>query len=150
MHDIALLTGKRDATIATSVYRNAFKTYEHDGKRYAAVADVLPWLVENGYQPTRKDAGGGAPAPASNAVAEYVFVPVARDGSVFDSSCAVGGRYTIGAKGSETKHDDYFEALDKLQRMPTPRWRRPGPARIPGIVSGVRFERIPRNRIKPA
>lgn len=150
MGEIALLTGKRDATVTTTAYRKVFPTYEHDGKRYAATADVLPWLVQNGYLPTQGRDDPSAAAPTAEREEEYLFVPVARDGSIFAPSCASGGRFTVGEKEGETKYDNYQSALEALQRMPTPRWRRPGPKGAPGIVAGVRFERLARSRVEAA
>lgn len=150
MGEIALLTGKRDATVTTTAYRKVFPTYEHDGKRYAAVADVLPWLIQNGYLPTQGKDEPAASAPATEHAEDYLFVPVARDGSIFAPSCASGGRFTIGKKGHENKFDNYMDALEALQRMPTPRWRRPGLSGVPGIVTGVRFERLARSRVEAA
>ena len=150
MGEIALLTGKRDATVTTTAYRRVFPTYEHDGKRYAAAAYVLPWLIQNGYLPTQGKDEPGAAAPAAKREEQYLFVPVARDGSIFDPSWASGGRFTIGQKGNETRFDSYMDALEALQRMPMPRWRRPGPKGIPGIVAGVRFERLARSRVEAA
>lgn len=150
MSEIALLTGKRDATVTTTAYRKVFPTYEHDGKRYAATADVLPWLVQNGYLPTQGRHEPVEAIPIQEQADDYLFVPVARDGSIFAPSCAAGGRFTIGEKGRETKFDNYMDALEALQRMPTPRWRRPGPKGVPGIVTGVRFERVARSRVEAA
>lgn len=150
MGEIALLTGKRDATVTTTAYRKVFPTYEHDGKRYAAVEDILPWLVQNGYLPTQGRDDPAATTPTAECVEDFLFVPVARDGSIFAPSCASGGRFTVGEKGNETRHDNYMDALEALQRMPTPRWRRPGPQDVPGIVTGVRFERLARSRVEAA
>lgn len=147
MSEIALLTGKRDATITTTAYRKVFPTYEEGGKRYAEVVDVLPWLEANGYVPTQGIDYHDIPERARDLEDEFLFVPVARDGSVFAPSCAAGGRHTIGPKGQEQKFDDFLDALAELQRMDTPRWRRPSPKGIPSIVTGVRFERMRRSQI---
>lgn len=71
-----------------------------------------------------------------------VFVPVARDGSVFHPGLKRGGGYTIGEKGAETQIADFDEALSELQRMPTPYWRRPNTVGNWGTVSGVRWARL--------
>jgi hypothetical protein len=71
-----------------------------------------------------------------------VFVPVARDGSMFHPGLRRGAGYTVGEKGSETQIADFDEALAALQRMPTPYWRRPNSSGNWGIVSGVRWERL--------
>lgn len=148
MSEMALLTGKRDANLATTAHRKVFPTYEENGKRYAEVTDVLPWLEANGYIPTKGVDYHDIPESAYASVEEYFFVPVAKDGSAFLPNCASGGRFTLGEKGAEQKVDDYFVALETLQRMRTPRWRRPGPSGVPGIVTGVRFERMSRREIE--
>ena len=150
MSDMALLTGKRDSNLATTAHRKVFPTYEEGGKRYAEVVDVLPWLEANGFIPTKGVDYHDIPEAAYASAEEFYFVPVAKDGSAFTPSCASGGRFTIGEKGSEKKVDDYYEALEMLQRMNTPRWRRPGPSGVPGIVSGVRFERMARRDLEKA
>src|SRR3546814_14593698 len=144
---MALRTGKRDANLATTAHRKVFPTYEENGKRYAEVGDVLPWLEANGYTATQKVDDHDIPESAHGPAEEYWFVPVAKDGSAFLSHCASGGHFTIGEKGAEQKFDDYFEALEQLQRMRTPRWRRPGPSGVPGIVAGVRSDRMSRRAI---
>ena len=111
-------------------------------------------MLKQGYVPTK--GLPDAPAPAAPGtepdgdIDDIVFVPVARDGSWFGPECRVSGRYTIGAKGSEEKHADYFTALEALLRMPTPRWRRPNANGIPGIVTYVRFDRMRRADIERA
>ncbi|ATD68610.1 hypothetical protein CNR27_00845 [Luteimonas chenhongjianii] len=62
----------------------------------------------------------------------------------------MSGRFTIGAKEAEEKHKDYFTALEALVRMPTPRWRRPNGNGVPGIVAGVRFDRMRRADLRRA
>ena len=43
------------------------------------------------------------------------------------------------------KYTDFWDALAALTVMPTPRWRRPNTNGIPGIVSGIDFERMRRS-----
>ena len=135
-------------------HRKNFPTVEDENRRYAEPVDVLPWMLKQGYVPTK--GLPDAPAPAAPGtepdgdIDDIVFVPVARDGSWFGPECRVSGRYTIGAKGSEEKHADYFTALEALLRMPTPRWRRPNANGIPGIVTYVRFDRMRRADIERA
>ncbi len=68
--------------------------------------------------------------PEPSALSEQVFVPVDSEGNPFLPSIARRGRngvarYAIGAKNDPEYVEDYWEALDRLARMPTPRWRRP-------------------------
>lgn len=148
--DLALLTGKREATVTTTAYRKVFVSYEEAGKRYVEVADAMPWLLANSFVPTERLGPAAASTSAQAHDEEYVFVPVSKDGSTFTPSCGSGGRYTIGEKGAEQKYDSYDDALTALQHMPTPRWRRPAPSGVPSIVTGIRFERLPRRQIDNA
>lgn len=75
---------------------------------------------------------------------KMIFVPVARDGSMFGPDLKRGGRYQIGAKGEEQHFDIFYEALEALNAMSTPRWRRPNEHGHWGIVSGVSWQRIAR------
>ncbi|MGD9924617.1 MAG: hypothetical protein AB7V13_24690, partial [Pseudorhodoplanes sp.] len=73
---------------------------------------------------------------------QAVFVPVARDDSPFHPGLRRGGGFTIGEKGSEKQFSDFTEALEELQRMPVPYWRRPNESGNWGIVAGIRWERL--------
>ena len=151
MADIALLLDVREPTVITNAHRKNFPTVEDENRRYAEPADALPWMLKQGYVPTRKPTTSSEPPVAPEPQIEMVFVPVARDGSWFGPDCRSGGRFTIGAKGSEKKYTDYFAALESLQRMtPTPYWRRPNGNEVPGIVAGVRFDRKARVDIERA
>jgi|GEM_PF-2535429 len=142
--EIAVLAETKEANVIAAAHRKRFNTVEVEGRRMAEPKDVLAWLVAAGYLPTIRD-----PQPESTPDAsEFMFVPLARDGTAFLPDVRSAGRYTIGAKGEETKVNDFFEALALLTAMPTPRWRRPNAAGNWGIVSGVAFERIPRERIE--
>ncbi|PVA07128.1 hypothetical protein DC363_08120 [Thalassorhabdomicrobium marinisediminis] len=71
-----------------------------------------------------------------------IFVPVARDGSMFTPDLQRNGAYRIGAKGSEEDIPDFANALARLNAMSVPRWRRPNERGLWGIVSGVSWQRI--------
>ena len=71
-----------------------------------------------------------------------IFVPVARDGSMFTPDLTRNGAYRIGAKGEEEDISSFSEALARLNAMPVPRWRRPNEKGLWGIVSGVAWQRI--------
>ena len=155
MADIALLLDVKEPTVVTNAHRKNFASIEDGNRRYAEPADALPWMIKQGYLPTRLSSGDAAPAAAltpvdATAGDDLVFVPVARDGAWFSPECRSGGRYTIGAKGEEVKVTDYFEALAALVKMPTPRWRQPNASGKPGIVAGVRFDRIRRAELERA
>ncbi|NGQ92454.1 hypothetical protein G5V65_16280 [Rhodobacter sp. HX-7-19] len=76
-----------------------------------------------------------------------VFVPVAADGSHFHPGLERGGKFMIGAKGEEVSYPSFNEALSALQKMATPRWRRPNEAGNWGIVSGRDWKRIERSQL---
>jgi hypothetical protein len=74
-----------------------------------------------------------------------IFVPVARDGSVFHPGLLQNSKYKIGKKNDEIDIADYEDALTALQQMPVPYWRRPNPNNEKsgwGIVRGVEWERM--------
>jgi hypothetical protein len=79
---------------------------------------------------------------------EFVFVPVAADQSRFWPNLLRNGKYTIGAKGREEPESDYFKALERLARMPTPHWRRPNEGGNWGIVAGRSWERVRRRMLE--
>lgn len=71
-----------------------------------------------------------------------IFVPVARDGSLFTPDLMRNGTYQIGAKGDEENVSNFFDALTRLNSMAVPRWRRPNEKGLWGIVSGIAWQRI--------
>lgn len=86
-------------------------------------------------------------APSPDFSDEVVFVPVAADGSHFHPGLARGGKFMIGTKGEEVHFPSFDEALSALQKMATPRWRRPNEVGNWGIVSGRDWKRIERNQL---
>lgn len=144
MGEIAALIGVREPTVVTNAHRKNFPTVEEGNRRYAEPADVLPWMIKNGFRPTTKAGAATEPRPTVPEDSEDVlFVPVARDGTWFSPDSRHNGRYKVGAGTNERSFADYYEALAALLRMPTPRWRtkRDG---VPGIAFGVRFDRVSR------
>lgn len=148
MGEIALLLGVREATVVTNAHRKNFVSIEEGNRRYAEPDAVNPWMIKNGYKPTIKGGSPASPKPARDATTQelapdIVFVPVARDGQWFRPEDRHDGRYVIGAAKNERRFKDYYQALDALLRMATPRWRTRNDE-ISGIAFGVRFDRIPR------
>lgn len=86
-------------------------------------------------------------APSPDFSDDVVFVPVAADGSHFHPGLARGGMFRIGAKDEDRPYDSFDEALSALQKMATPRWRRPNEAGNWGIVSGRDWKRIERRQL---
>tara|TARA_R110001592_G_scaffold50314_1_gene155788 strand:- start:242 stop:895 length:654 start_codon:yes stop_codon:yes gene_type:complete len=75
---------------------------------------------------------------------EALFVPMARDGSLFHPGLERRGTFTIGEKGNETHVKNYDDALRDLQEMPDPAWRRPPRGGRGGwsIVRGTSWARM--------
>lgn len=74
-----------------------------------------------------------------------LMVPGAKDGTVFHPDiCSNNGRYQVGDKGKERKFDNYFEALEYLQKMQTACWRRPNKNGNWGGVKAIRWVRLER------
>jgi hypothetical protein len=148
MGEIALLLDVREATVVTNAHRKNFVSIEEGNRRYAEPDAVSPWMIKNGYKPTIKGGTAASPKPARDAKAQELandiaFVPVARDGRWFSPEDRHDGRYVVGAAKHERRFKDYYQALDALLRMATPRWRTKQDD-IAGIAFGVRFDRIPR------
>jgi hypothetical protein len=94
------------------------------------------------------------PGPFAETLAEddFVFVPVARDGSPFSPAwCNTNNGYTIGPKGNEVHIADYWDALAHLTRMDPAKWRRfrdPDQRQGSGLVSTHHWKRIPRRELQ--
>ncbi|SFP84030.1 hypothetical protein [Tranquillimonas alkanivorans] len=72
-----------------------------------------------------------------------IFVPQARDGSIFHPGLERRNGFTIGEKGREFQVPDFKDGLRELQVMPVPAWRRPSPGRGGwGIVRGITWTRV--------
>lgn len=153
LSDVAVLTGLKEATVMTAASRKNFKTIEEDNRRFGVPSEILEWMTRNGYEPTilpdsSNERTTSVAAEGKSGIDDFVFVPVARDGTWFSPDCRSGGGYTIGAKGYEQKISDYFVALEALLRMPTPRWRRKNNEGNRGIVAGVRIERTKKSLVE--
>jgi len=130
--DLAALAGVKPKTIANLLAARDLPT-DADGRIPAA--EALRYLERrDGFVRSNWQYSGNQPeAPASTeatALGEQVFVPVDSDGNAFLPSMARRGRdgvlrYVVGAKSDPDYVEDYWEALDRLARMPKPRWRRP-------------------------
>ena len=67
-------------------------------------------------------------------------VPKAGDGTFFDASCKRTKGYTVGKKGEEQTYANFSDALQALEAMPIPYWRRPSKTTgVHGIVKGVEW-----------
>jgi hypothetical protein len=78
-----------------------------------------------------------------------LFVPKARDGSIFHPGLGRSGTFTVGEKGFEKDFPDFDSALEALQAMPSARWRRPGPNGGGwGLVTAVGWARFTRYELE--
>jgi hypothetical protein len=156
--DLAALAGVKPKTVANLLASRELPA-DVDGR--VPAAEALRYLerregfVRSNWQYGVERAGSsGDTEPGS--LAEQVFVPVDSDGTPFLPSIARRGRdgvsrYAIGAKGDPEYVEDYWEALDRLSRMPTPRWRRPPISGRGGwsLVSGQEgWRRFPRTDLE--
>jgi len=148
LSEIALLLDIREATVVTNAHRKKFATYEEENRRYSLPEAALPWMIKNGYAPTivkaMAHANSSGPDSSFAPADEVLFVPAAKDNTLFSPECRINGRYTIGPRKEERRFTDYFAALRELNSMTTPRWRTRRPDGIPGTAWGVRFERVRR------
>lgn len=81
--------------------------------------------------------------PKAHDVVGPLFVPQARDGSVFHPGLLRGQGYRVGPKDNECSYADFDAALAELQQMSTPYWRRPSSSSPAwGIVAGVNWIRM--------
>jgi hypothetical protein len=72
-----------------------------------------------------------------------MFLPVAKDGSVFDAkTCRRAGGYWVGPKGNEQKFSTFADALAALRLLDKPCFRRPNAAGNWGLVNVVRWDRV--------
>lgn len=84
---------------------------------------------------------------------DFLFVPVAKDGSIFGPSLCRRRRAdgkpscTVGAKGSEKAFNNYEEALAELTKMSNARWRRPNENGNFGIVKAEEWRRMTREEL---
>lgn len=145
---LAILGGLSEGRIRNMMSGEG-RAFENTGGRISATS-ALAWLQERPaffnsiwQQPDEALVG----ASGSDVLDDVVFVPVAADGSHFHPGLVRGGKFMIGAKGEEVEHSSFDEALSALQKMATPRWRRPNEAGNWGIVSGRDWKRIERRQL---
>lgn len=164
VHELAAVTQVSTKRLQNAIYAKSADAPlpNKDGSIPAAAAQR--WLEARDYKPSiwqefiackGWEEGGEASAliPAQNEMGDFLFVPEARDGTVFSPiACKRGGsngehRYTVGSKDAEVDYEDYEDALAALSRMATPRWRRPNENGNFGIVSAERWRRLTRDEL---
>lgn len=80
-------------------------------------------------------------------VADPLFVPVAPDKSVFHPGLRKDGAYIVGESGSERAFTDFDEALQALQAMLIPTWRRPTEKGRWTQVRGIDWRRMDKQEL---
>lgn len=108
---------------------------------------AMAWLTKReAFLPTIwRDQAEDGPNDQSEALPRPVFVPVARDGSIFHPGLCRKGLYQIGPKDSPEHVDDFDRALAALQHAHVAQWRRPNSNGNWGLVSAFEWRRVDRS-----
>lgn len=166
LHGLAMLSGVTPKRIQNAIYAKTDEAPLVGKNGMIAPEACEPWLNARDFHwsiwkqvsalsPLDADWGKNAPfeaAEASDQVDDFLFVPVANDGSYFHPGLYRGGDvregegkagFSIGGKGDERIVEDFHEALSVLSKMETPRWRRPNhESQKWGIVTGQTWKRV--------
>ena len=172
LHALALLSGVTPKRIQNAIYAKTDEAPLVGKNGLIAPEACEPWLNARDFQwsiwkqvsalaPLSADWGKDVPFEADDAgahVEDFVFVPVANDGSYFHPGLYRGGEarekadnvgYSIGGKGDEQVVADFDEALAILSKMETPRWLRPNSeSQNWGIVTGQTWKRVRRSDLE--
>lgn len=163
VHQLAALSGVTVKRVQNAVYADK-KAPMVDAENRVTREGCERWLADRDYQPSiwqqvqalgelKEDWGLDVIVETTKENLlhdDFVFVPVADDGSVFRPSLKRKRveHFSIGAKGTEETVADFDEALKKLSRMAVPHWRRPNASGNWGIVSGQSWKRIRRAELE--
>lgn len=174
LHALALLSGVTPKRIQNAIYAKTDEAPLVGKNGLIAPEACEPWLNAREYQwsiwkqvsalgPLTSDWGKDVPfeeSDANNLIEDYVFVPVANDGTYFHPGLFRDGEerekagtagFTIGPKGAELIVADFDEAVALLAKMDTPRWRRPNDGSgLWGIVSGQSWKRVRKSDLERA
>lgn len=164
VHELAAVTQVTTKRLQNAIYAKSADApiANKDGTITAAAAQR--WLEAREYKPSiwqqflasnDWEEGGqiSVPTVADKPTGDFLFVPEARDGTIFSPiACRRGGKngtpyYTVGPKGCEVDYEDYEEALAALSKLSNPRWRRPNEHGSFGIVSAERWRRLNREEL---
>lgn len=160
--ELAMLSGVSLKRLQNAIYAKTDEAPTVDKNGLISPDSCTAWLKARDYRPSiwkqvvalwplsedwglETDFGEDEP---NATIDDFVFVPVANDGSMFSPELfrpgsGENGGFTIGAKGAEEVIPSYPEAIQRLLRMETPRWRRPNPESGKwGIVSGQTWRRV--------
>lgn len=146
--DLSLLSGLAEQSIRN---RLAGKYREiHGTTKRVEASEALKWLLlqKHFVRSLWKSQGDTETVHSiDQATPEPVFVPIARDKSVFHPGLSKDGEYILGDVGQEQYFHDYDEALRALQEMLVPIWRRPSETGRWMQVRGVSWQRIDRGEL---
>lgn len=168
IQDLALLSAVSTKRIQNAIYAKTDEAPVMDRNGLISPEACEAWLTTRDYRPSiwkqvsalyplGPDWGEGIELETTEPdrlVEDFVFVPVANDGTMFVPSLRRAGKgddggYTIGAKGSEQIVPDYEAGIERLRTMETPRWRRPNPESGKwGIVTGQTWKRVRRAELQ--
>ncbi len=164
VHELAAATSVSTKRLQNAMYAKSADAPLAGKDGLIPVAAAQRWLEAREYKASiwrefiackgwEEDGEGSILAPAENEIGDFLFVPEARDGTVFSPiACKRGGangqpRYTVGAKDAEVNYDKFEDALAALSQMATPRWRRPNENGHFGIISAERWRRLTREEL---
>lgn len=146
--DLVLLSGLAEQSVRN---RLAEKNSGIDGTiDHVAAAQALPWLSKQKKFVSslwRYQDDTDVIADLETYVAEPLFVPVAPDTSVFHPELKKDGTYIVGETGSEREFTDFDEALQALQAMLVPTWRRPTEKGRWTQVRAIEWRRVDREAL---
>lgn len=150
LDQITVLSGMSKRAVQNDVAKNSDKNLKVTGDMVTNI-NARAWLKERrNFIPTKyyhSDEEEGAALNLDVKVlekdTEFVFVPVAEDGTVFLPELRQPQGYLIGKYGCETHVENYFDAINQLQVMVSPRFRRPNDEGNWGIKAVDSWKRIP-------
>lgn len=167
IYELALLSGVTPKRVQNAIYAKTDEAPIVDKNNLINPDTCEAWLSARDYVPSmwkqvsklfplEKDWGRAVELEGHDACEEFsdfLFVPIANDGSIFLPDVCRENRegrsyYQVGGKGEEEVFFDYEEALEKLQKIDPPKWRRPNPDSGKwGIVAGRTWKRVRRAEI---
>lgn len=142
--ELSLLSGRKLQTIKNKL---AGKPQEIIGNQKRIEArEALAWLLSvDGFRRSRWRDQSGTKRPSAEPVgrlAEAVFVPVASDGSLFHPGLKRDGAFVLDGPAGEVLYEDYHAALEELQELRQPQWKRPTSEGSWTWVRGVEWRRV--------
>lgn len=141
--ELALISGRALQTIKNKLAGDYAEI--HGNQRRIDADEAKAWLAAQAdFFPSiwRQQDDRDILPEADRGLGEVVFVPVAKDGSIFHPGVVRDGRYLVDKEGAERGFDNFDAALAALQSMFIPQWRRPTDEGIWTRVRGVDWRRM--------